>query len=456
MDKKEKSIKADKSINATGKSYDVEIFRLASDSTGVGYIEGKTVFVSGMLPGERGKVRITEDRNNYLRADTIEIHCISQERQSPPCTIYSECGGCNLQHLNYKASLDWKRRWVEDALRRIGGLADIQVEPIMGMEDPWRYRNKATLHRDKNGKFGYYKGKTKEVIAFDDCLLLSAYTNRKIKKFQGIIGEKSPGIKTATFRESNRGKGLIILDGNTADKKELEKVIRELKNNEDFSPLGYSIAVPENNSEFEGSGAMFLNEHLDGLRFRVSPRAFLQVNPRQTQKLYSLVRGWAALTGQETVWDLYCGIGTMTMMLAGKSKNVIGIEENPHAVQDAEENAKDNKIYNVRFVQGRVEDLIIKELHGTPDLVVTDPPRAGMELKVLEGLLKIRPKRIIYVSCNPATMARDLKVLTMGEEGEDLRGAYEIKKVQPVDMFPWTEHVECIIMMTKCGLEGKR
>lgn len=431
---------------------EIEIIRLASDGSGVGYLDGKATFVAGMLPGEKGKVRITEKKKTYQRAEVIEITDLSLERQAPPCSIYDTCGGCDLQHLNYNYSLGWKRQWVEDALSRIGGIQDIQVEPVLGMEEPWRYRNKAVLHRDEEGRLGYYKEKTKKVVQFDDCLLLSPETNTRIRKLQEALGKCCQGIGTVTLRESNRGKGLLLLDGNTKANKELEQKVRELKKEEIFSPQVCSIAVPQGGNDFEGSGAQYLNEYIEEMRFRVSPRAFLQVNPQQTQRLYSMVLGWAELTGKEEVWDLYCGIGTITLLLAKRAGQVIGIEENPYAVEDARENAKDNKIQNVRYLQGKVEDKI-SSLSGSPDLVVTDPPRAGMEPAVVERLLQVKPKRIIYVSCNPATLARDLKAL--GCSGGAYGGMYEVKKVQPVDMFPWSSHVESIIMMTYSGSEGK-
>ncbi|NLI93467.1 MAG: 23S rRNA (uracil(1939)-C(5))-methyltransferase RlmD [Peptococcaceae bacterium] len=427
----------------------IEIVRLTSDGTGVGYLAGKTTFVPGMLPGEKGKVRISEEKKTYQRAEVLELLEHSAERQIPPCSDYHVCGGCDLQHANYAYSLKWKRQWVEDALTRIGGFRDIRVEPVMGMEDPWRYRNKALLHRNEEGRWGYYKEKTKEVVEFEDCLLLSRNTNERIRKLRKTLGNRCPGIKTATLRESNRGKGLLLLEGNTKEKQELEYLVRELKKEEIFSPHICSVSIPQGGEEFEGSGAQYLNEHLDELRFRVSPRAFLQVNAAQTEKLYGLVLDWAQLSGREEVWDLYCGIGTITLMLAKRAGHVIGIEENPYAVEDAAQNAKDNKIANVHFLQGKVEDRI-KGISHTPDLVVTDPPRAGMEPLVVQRLLEVKPRRMIYVSCNPATLARDLRLL-LANEGENEAGKenYKIEKVQPVDMFPWTAHVETVCLMSK-------
>jgi len=432
--------------------HEIEIVRLASDGTGVGYIDGKTTFVTGMLPGEKGKVKLVESKSTYQRAEPIEISHPSSERVSPRCPVFTQCGGCSLQHMNYEHTLEWKRKWVTDTLQRIGGIQDIEVEPVIGMTKPWRYRNKAVLHRDAQGRFGYHREKTNEVVSFTDCLLLSTSMNKKIKKLQEGMGSCCSGITTATFRQSNRGKALVLLDGNVKNTGELEKKIKALRQEPEFSPSVCSVSIPKGNVDYWGTGPQFLNEHIDDIRFRVSPRAFLQVNPEQTAKLYSLVLNFAQLTGKEELWDLYCGIGTITLVLATRCKKVLGIEENPHAVKDAIENAKDNDITNVQFIQGKVEDKL-KAVSHIPDIVVTDPPRAGMNPLVIEKLLEIKPKKIIYVSCNPATLARDLKALTTDDGKEE--GAYSIQKVQPVDMFPWTSHVESIVLMTNSGLKGK-
>jgi len=274
------------------KDVNVEIVRLASDGTGVGYIEGKTVFVPGMLPGEKGKIHINEVKKNYLKAEVLKIETFAEDRQHPPCTSYSECGGCSLQHLKYRSTLAWKKQWVEDSLQRIGGLAKVKVDEVIGMENPWRYRNKAVLHKGLNGKFGYYQEKSNNVVDFSDCMLLSEMTIRRIKEIQKVIGECGAGIKTVTFRESNKGEGLILLEGSTGDKEEdkkLENKFRTLKKEELFSPQSCSISLFQKNTKLEGSGPQYFYEYLNDLRFRVSPRAFLQVNPRQTARLYSLV-----------------------------------------------------------------------------------------------------------------------------------------------------------------------
>ncbi len=433
----------------------IEINRLASDGSGVGYIDGKATFVPGMLPGEAGRVRIVEAKPSFQRAEIIEIITASPERTAPACSSYERCGGCDMQHMNYDYTLSWKKQWVEDALRRIGGFNGINVNDVIGMDNPWRYRNKAVLHKDQESGLGYYEGKSHKVVLFDDCLLLSDGMNRKIKRLQAALGGCNPDIRSVTFRESNHGKGLLLLEGPNAGQDDFASEIKKLKEMPEFAPQNFSIVYPKRGQEFAGSGPLYLNEYIDDMRFRVSPRAFLQVNSNQTKRLYSLILEWAALTGKEQVWDLYCGIGTITLMLAKRARKVIGIEENPFAVEDAIENAKDNKIANVDFIQGKVEERL-KNLPETADLVVTDPPRAGMDPRVIERLLQSRPQKIIYVSCNPATMARDLKLLMGGNrEGAESsdpsvrKSGYDIVAVQPVDMFPWSVHVECVTLMSR-------
>lgn len=454
---KQKRDKQEESVRKERKPSLLEIVRLASDGSGVGYLDGKATFVPGMLPGETGKVIITEKKKNYQRARLVEILEESQRRIQPPCSVFAECGGCSLQHMDYGYTLEIKQKWVEDALKRIGKV-ETEVRPVIGMEEPWRYRNKAVLHRDPAGKLGYYRKKSNEIVEFADCLLLSKAMNKYIKnvgnslkrieakKIQNEFQDVPNNIESLILRESKNGKILNLLARESAeqDKNEIENQYRDQE---------LSLVIKDDQGRIkEAVGAPYLEEELAGLFFKVSPEVFLQVNPRQTEKLYSLVLDWAKLQGEETVWDLYCGIGTISLLLAQRAKRVLGIEENPAAVHDAKINAEINALKNAIFFQGKVES-IISELKDQVNLVVIDPPRAGMDKQAVKKLLEIKPDRIIYVSCDPATMARDTGMLVNGMD--DLKGIYELKKVQPVDMFPWTSHVESIIMMTYSGSKGK-
>ena len=449
-----------------------ECLRLASDGSGVGYADGLATFVQGLLPDEVGTVKVLEKKKTWQRAELLTLDKASPQRNVPPCSVYEACGGCRLQHTTYEETLAWKARWVEDALRRIGKIqVEGKVRPTLGMAEPWRYRNKARLHRSQ-GQIGYYQSKTKEVVPFTDCLLLSERMNQWIAQTKEFLGEEYPELETVTFRENPAGEGMLLLESTVG--------IPEFAG---LSEEGEVPALPDGevSGQFtDGTSGLFTGNHpqisdlenigvssiwglgsdshlqalsggplevnILGLDFRVSPLTFLQVNFAQMEVLYSLVLEFAELTGEEIVWDLYSGIGTLTLALARQAREVWGIEENSYAIQDARENAQRNAIANVRFSAGKVEDLCA-EWQTAPDLVVLDPPRAGADKKVIEQFLRLQPERIIYVSCDPGTLARDV--------GRLAEGGYVVERVQPVDMFAWTGHVECVIMMTNSGSKGK-
>jgi len=308
------------------------------------------------------------------------------------------------------------------------------------MSIPWRYRNKARLHRKPTGKLGYYKEKSKDLVHFSDCLLLSERMNHWIRLTEEFLTEGFADIHTLTFRENTRGEGLILLEGSPT--KDLSS-----ENNPEFFEALFKDGVRSVwGTDSEGSLALLWGEAafsqtiLD-MTFDVSPLSFLQVNSLQTDVLYAYVLEEAALTGDEIVWDLYSGIGTLSLALASKAQKVTGIEENPYAVEDAIKNAvNNNAVGHVEFLKGTVETRMMK-IDEQPDVVVLDPPRTGMHPLVVQRLLELKPQRIIYVSCDPGTLARDLGVLT--------QGGYEVERVQPVDMFPWTMHVECVVLMSR-------
>jgi len=416
---------------------EIQALRLSSDGSGVGRDEtGMTTFVPGLLPGETGLVTIAERKKRWQRGELKKILKSCPERVTPPCPVFASCGGCQLQHLAYQETLKWKRIWVEDALQRIGklNLDEITVHPTIGMDVPWRYRNKARLHMDAQGRLGYYREKTNDTVVFPDCLLLSKRMNRWIKSAeknlcrQEVFGDIQTKIVDYefTWRENTRGEGILVVQ--SLQGKEKPFIL--------FDPEG-SRRLPKDYP------ANYLLEEIMGLRFLVSPLAFLQVNPKQTEVLYAKALEYAALTGNETVWDLYCGVGTITLLLARHAREVVGVEENPYAVSDAEKNAALNGLRNVRFVQGKTEEKL-KSLLGCgavkPDVIVLDPPRAGVDPKGLEQIIHVAPQRIVYVSCDPATLARDLGRLAIA--------GYRIHEVQPVDMFPWTSHVETVVSLS--------
>lgn len=421
----------------------LECLRLISDGSGIGYMEGIATFVPGLLPGETGLVEVIEAKKKWQRAQLLTIIQPSPERQDPPCHVFEECGGCQLQHMSYPETLTWKQRWVEDALMRIGKIyAD--VRPTIGMATPWRYRNKARLHRDQTGRLGYFKEKSQALVHFQDCLLLSERMNRWIRRTEELLTKEflPIDIQTLTFRQNPQGDGLLLLEGGTfsAISAEVEKRPELLNALLQDGLRSIWWADSQGGLKLVSGDEMFHHAIL-GLDFKVSPLSFLQVNTIQTEILYDLVRKETKLTGEETVWDLYTGIGTLALCIAPKAKRVLGIEENPFAIKDALKNAaKQKNLGQVEFLVGKVEDLMIK-IDDQPDVVVLDPPRAGMHPSVIRRLLEVEPKRIIYVSCDPGTLARDLSILTAEH--------YMVESVQPVDMFPWTQHVETVVLLER-------
>lgn len=426
--------------DSLGEKSNLECLRLISDGSGVGYMNGIATFVPGLLPRETGEVEVYEAKKKWQRARLLKIIKSSPARIDAPCSVFEGCGGCQLQHTTYEETLQWKQRWVEDALSRIGKLS-VEVKPTIGMPIPWRYRNKARLHREPTGKLGYFKEKSKDLVHFSDCLLLSERMNRWIRLTEGFLTEGFEEIHTLTFRENTMGEGLLLLEGPPS------KVLSAEDNPEFFEALFKEGVRSVWGTDSEGSLALIWGDEVFSqtildMSFEVSPLSFLQVNSLQTDVLYAHVLAEAALTGEETVWDLYSGIGTLTLALALKAKKVTGIEENSFAVEDAIQNAvNNNAIGHVEFLKGKVESRMMK-IEEQPDVVVLDPPRTGMHPVVVNRLLELKPQRIIYVSCDPGTLARDLGVLT--------QGGYRVDSVQPVDMFPWTQHVECVIVLYLC------
>ena len=428
----------------------LECVRLSSDGAGVCFDQGLATFVPGMLPGEKGTVQIIQRKKNWQRGRLLQLEEKSAQRVEPPCPVYEECGGCQLQHMTYEETLKWKRQWVEDALRRIGKV-ETEVKPVIGMEEPRRYRNKAVLHR--NGNIGYYQGGSHEVVVFPDCLLLSKEMNQWVQVLKKGLGDQFQEIKKITLRQSvlpsGEIKGLALLerveDGQELPREEADSsakrwaaMVKEagslgLREIWGINPRGELVRL---------AGDQELKSRICGIDFSLSPLAFLQVNSRQTEVLYAEALRMADLKGGEEVWDLYCGIGTLTLALAKQGAKVTGVEENPHAIDSAWKNAEDNGFTQVSFIEGKVEEKISELSQSSkPEVVVLDPPRAGMELQVIEVLEKVGPERIVYVSCDPGTLARDVELLVQ-------RG-YMVEEVQPVDMFPWSVHVECVVLMSR-------
>lgn len=433
------------------------------DGEGVGRFQDFTVFVPGALKGETVKVRVTLVKKAYAKGKLMKVLNAAAERVTPNCPIFNLCGGCQIQHLDYRAQLELKRQRVIDALERIGGLKGVQVHATIGMKDPWRYRNKVQypvgVYKDKL-VLGFYQQGSHLLVPVTDCLIQPLITNKIALKVRELANE----YRLSAYNEKT-GKGLLrhVLIKTAYITGEVMVV---LVTNGDYFPVGPRIArdlaaafpqiksVVQNINRTRGNvilgdknqvlwGSDGIVEKVGGLSFKFSAGSFFQVNPVQTQTLYGKAVDYAELSWREVVLDAYAGVGSLTLFLAKKAKQVYGIEVSAEAVANAKENAALNGIDNVRFITGAVEKELPKLVAGQLffDVAVLDPPRSGCEEGVLKSLAENMIKRIVYVSCNPSTMARDLKILT--ELG------YETEEVQPVDMFPHTHHVECVVLMSR-------
>ena len=470
---------------------------MSVDGEGIGKYEGMAFFVKDAIVGDKIRARVTKLKKTYGYARVEEILEASADRTEPRCALHKRCGGCQVQAMDYKAQLSFKEKKVRNNLIRLGGFSEAEIdavmEPIVGMEEPYRYRNKAQFpigtDKESNIVAGFYAARTHDIIPVTDCQL-GVPVNQEI--LEAVIAYMTE-CKVKPYDEKS-GKGLVrhvlirygfttkeimvclVLNGKSLPA--ADKLIERLCKIEGMKSISINVNTKNTNvilgdvteciwgqpyitdyihlrecgSVMAGSaagknaGAEFSLTDT-AIAYHISPQSFYQVNPVQTEKLYSLALEYAGLTGKESVWDLYCGIGTISLFLAGKAGKVYGVEIVPQAIEDAKNNAKLNGIANAEFFVGKAEEVLPEfyeknvasdMLH--PDVIVVDPPRKGCDEKCLETMLKMQPERIVYVSCDSATLARDLRILC--------DGGYELKKVRPVDQFSHTTHVEnaCLLI----------
>ncbi len=426
--------------------------------------QGFCVFVPGALPSERILARIVKVEKRHAFARIEEIIESSPDRREPPCPVYKRCGGCVAQHMAYEATLAFKRAQVQDCLSRIGGL-DIAVPEVLGMADPWRYRNKGAYPvagQADAPRIGFYAPRTHEVIdAPGGCLIQRAEADAAVAVVRRWITEHrvapydelthSGIVRHILVRSTQAGQVMLVLVTRTADLPRQAELVAALRRE-----VPAIASIQQNINDQRGNvilgkrmitlwGADTLEETLHGLTFRVSAQSFFQVNPVQTEALYALALDYAQLTGSETVIDAYCGAGTISLLLARHARKVIGIEVVPEAIADARHNARANGIGNAEFLCAEAEralpELVLQGL--APDVVVVDPPRKGCDPALLDAVLAAKPARVVYVSCNPATLARDAAHLAAG--------GYTATKVQPVDMFCWAGGIETVLLMERGG-----
>lgn len=442
---------------------DVEFVDLTHEGQGVAKIDGFPVFVPGGLPGESAQIKILNVKKNYGYGKLIEIREKSPYRVEIPKEDMHKYGGCQLHHMSYEGQLQFKQNLVEQTLTRIGKLQDVNIHPIIGMEQPFHYRNKAQVPvGERNGRLitGFYKPRTHEIIDTDESVIHMEAINDAIKIVKEICSEL--GV-TAYNEEAHTGvlrhimarfgrktdELMIVLITRTEKlphrKEIVEKIVAALPNVKsvvhNVNPKRTNVILGERTQVLWGQNVIY--DYIGNVKFAISPRSFYQVNPVQTQVLYDKALAYTGLTGEEIVFDAYCGIGTISLFLAQQAKKVYGVEVVSDAINDAKKNADLNGITNVEFTVGEAETVIpnwAKEgIHA--DVIVVDPPRKGCDAALLKTIIEMKPKRVVYVSCNPATLARDLGILEAG--------GYQTLEVQPVDMFPMTMHVECCALLIK-------
>ena len=441
----------------------VTIEDMGDTGEGIGKTDGYTWFVKDAVIGDEVEAKVMKTKKSYGFARLEKNINASPNRVTPRCPVARQCGGCQLQAMDYKEQLAYKERKIYNNITRIGGFDEVPMLPIMGMDEPWRYRNKAQFPwgLDKGGKIitGFYAGRTHAIIENGDCLL-GIEENREILK---IIKNHLERCHIRPYDEASHS-GLIrhtlIRKGFHTGELMVCQVIngKSLPHQDELTeqllkiPGMTSISVNINrdqtnvilgNEVINLYGPGYITDSIGGVKYRISPLSFYQVNPVQTEKLYSTALEYAGLTGGETVWDLYCGIGTISLFLAQKAKKVYGVEIVPQAIDDARENARINGIENVEFFVGKAEEVLPREYEKNQvyaDVIVVDPPRKGCDEVCLDTIVKMGPKRVVYVSCDSATLARDMKYLA--ERG------YEVVKVRGCDMFPHSGHVETVVLLS--------
>ena len=452
----------------------VKIEDIGVNGEGIGKVDGYTLFIKDAVIGDIAEVKVMKAKKNYGYAKLLNILEPSKDRVEAKCPVARQCGGCQIQELSYEKQLEFKEKKVRGNLERIGGFSseflDSVMEEICGMENPFHYRNKAQFPfgTDKNGQIvtGFYAGRTHQIIPNMNCALgceknseilemIVDFMNKyHISAYDEMTGKGF--VRHVLIRFGFTTKEIMVcLVVNGDNFPHGEKLVDNLRKVEGMTSITYSVNK-ENTNVIMGKnirllwGQTYITDYIGNVKYQISPLSFYQVNPKQTENLYQCALDYAGLTGEETVWDLYCGIGTISLFLAQKAKKVYGVEIVPQAIEDANRNAEINGIENAEFFVGKAEEILpeyyenyAREHNGEKayaDVIVVDPPRKGCDEALLRTMTEMSPKRIVYVSCDSATLARDLKYLC--ENG------YRLEKVRAVDMFPMTVHVETVVQLS--------
>lgn len=447
----------------------VTIEDIGNDGEGIGKVDGYTLFIKDAIVGDVVEAKIIKPKKNYAYARVEKILEPSPYRIEPRCSYHRQCGGCQIQALDYKKQLEFKQNKVRNNLIRIGKFQESEIdgvmEPILGMEEPYHYRNKAQFPfgTDKDGNIitGFYAGRTHSIIPNTDCCLGDAQNEEILQCMLSYMKENG-----VTAYDEESGKGLVrhalirighqtrevmvclVINGRKIPAS--DKLIEKLCKLKGMTSISYSVNTEKTNVIMGNEihtlwGKDYITDYIGEIQFQISPLSFYQVNSVQTEKLYGLALEYAGLTGRETVWDLYCGIGTISLFLSQKAKQVYGVEIVPQAIEDAENNAKLNGITNAEFYVGKAEEVLpqkYKEQGAHADVIVVDPPRKGCDEQCLQTMLRMKPEKIVYVSCDSATLARDLAILCEKD--------YKLERVRAVDQFGHTVHCEvCVELCQK-------
>lgn len=453
----------------------VEITDIGVSGEGIGHVDGYTLFIKDAVIGDVVEAKVMKAKKNYGYARLMKVITPSEYRVEPKCAFARRCGGCQIQEMSYDRQLVFKEQKIRGNLERIGGFTKDQIDtvmqPVVGMEHPFGYRNKAQFPfgTDKEGNpiTGFYAGRTHDIIANTDCalgveqnkeileIILQYMRENKIKSYNEKTGKGL--IRHALIRYGFKTKEImvcLVVNGKKLPK--AERLIEKLIQIEGMTSITISPNTRRDNVIMGDSyeilwGQGYITDYIGNVKYQISPLSFYQVNPVQTEKLYGLALEYADLKGDETVWDLYCGIGTISLFLAQKAKQVYGVEIVPQAIDDAKENAKINAIDNAEFFVGKAEEVLPeyyaeyeREHNGETahaDVIVVDPPRKGCDETLLETIVKMQPEKVVYVSCDSATLARDLKYLCAN--------GYEIRMCRGVDQFPQSVHVETVVLLSR-------
>ncbi|MDW5299552.1 MAG: 23S rRNA (uracil(1939)-C(5))-methyltransferase RlmD [Sedimentibacter sp.] len=446
-----------------GQIKEVEIIDLNHTVQGVAKIDNFVVFIDKAIKGDLVEIEIKEKKKNFAVGKLLKIIEPSKDRINPPCGYFYECGGCQLMHMDYNAQLIYKKNRVINEMRRNSvNMEDAVVNDTIGMENPFRYRNKTAFSVAKKNKeiiIGPYEQGTYNTVNISNCMLQSNEADKTVRLFKELMikcnieaydkkTEKGT-VRNIVIRNNRQNELMLVIVTATENFPNKDIIIKELTSNikeiktvvQNINSKNTNLVMGHKNITLYGEGT--INDNIGDLIFTISPETFFQINPEQTEKLYNTAIEYANISKDDVCFDIYCGIGTISLMAAKYAKKVYGVEIVEQSIINARENAVKNNIVNAEFFTGKAEKLLPKlySKNIKADVVIVDPPRKGCEQEVIDTIISMSPKKVVYVSCNPSTLARDIKLLESG--------GYQLKKVQTVDQFPWTHHVECVVLITR-------